>query len=224
MVATAIIGSAVVGAGASVASSSAQSKAASKSADSQMQMYDQTREDLSPYNTAGQGVINQLSNVVSSQTQPTYTPVVMDQQSLEQTPGYQFNLTQGLKSTQNSAAARGLGTSGAALKGAATYATGLADSTYQNQFANAQSNAMNVYNSQVAGQTNQYNRLLGVASLGENAAAQTGTAGTAAANGASQAYTNAGNAQAAGYNGAAASVNNGVGNYLQYNAMKGMYS
>jgi hypothetical protein len=57
----------------------------------------------------------------------------ISEQTLENTPGYQFTLGQGLESTQNSAAARGLGSSGAALKGAATYATGLADQTYQNQ-------------------------------------------------------------------------------------------
>jgi hypothetical protein len=56
------------------------------------------------------------------------------QAQLAATPGYQFTLNQGLESTQNSAAARGLGNSGAALKGAAAYATGLANSTYQNDF------------------------------------------------------------------------------------------
>jgi hypothetical protein len=65
-------------------------------------------------------------------------PAMMTQEQLEKTPGYQFTLAQGLKATQNAAAARGLGISGAALKGAADYATGLADKTYQNQFANSQ--------------------------------------------------------------------------------------
>lgn len=49
---------------------------------------------------------------------------------LAQTPGYQFTLQQGLESTQNAAAARGLGVSGAALKAAAAYSTGLAQNTY----------------------------------------------------------------------------------------------
>lgn len=56
--------------------------------------------------------------------------------SLPYTPGYQFTLNQGLKSTQNSYAAEGLGSSGAALKGAADYATGQAGNTYNQQFAN----------------------------------------------------------------------------------------
>ena len=62
-------------------------------------------------------------------------PGRMSQAELEETPGYQFARSQGLQSVQNSAAARGLGVSGAALKGAATFATGLADQTYQQQFA-----------------------------------------------------------------------------------------
>lgn len=230
--------------------SKTQQDAQKYAADTQKQMYDTTRGDLLPYNTAGQAATNQLSALVSGQTQPTYqtvnyTPVSMNQSDLEQTPGYQFNLAQGLKATQNSAAARGLGSSGAALKGAASYATGLADSTYQQQFANAttnaqnvynanRSNADNVYNSQVAAQTNAYNRLLGISQLGEGAAAQTGAYGTTTGqNIGNQAVQTgqsignnqiqSGNAQAAGYLGAANSVNNGVGNFLQYNAMKSMY-
>jgi hypothetical protein len=182
-------------------------------------MYDTTRGDLLPYNTAGQAATTQLSNRLSDLT----SPIVMDQNALQKTPGYQFNLQQGLKGVQNSAAARGLGTSGAALKGAATYATGLADSTYQNQFNNA-----------VTNQTNAYNRLMGVSSLGESAAAQTGAYGTqTGANIGNQAVATGqsignntiqgANATAAGYNGVASSFNNGIGNYLQMNALKGLY-
>lgn len=87
----------------------------------------------------------------------------LNEANLQSTPGYQFNLTQGEKAVQNSASARGLGVSGAAQKGAANYATGLADSTYQNQYSN-----------EVTNQTNQFNRLLALASGGQNAAANLG--------------------------------------------------
>ena len=56
------------------------------------------------------------------------------QAQLAATPGYQFELAQGLESTNNSAAARGLASSGAALKGADAYATGTAQQTYQNNY------------------------------------------------------------------------------------------
>jgi hypothetical protein len=208
MVATAIVGSAVVGAGASVAGASMQAGATKKASDVQERMFQQTREDLLPYNTAGQDATKQLSNRLAELT----SPIVMDQETLEKTPGYQFNLTQGLKSTQNSAAARGLGSSGAAFKGAASYATGLADSTYQNQFNNANTN-----------QTNAYNRLMGLATLGEGAAAQTGAYATQTGQSIGNNTIQGGNAQAAGLTGAANSLNNGVNSYMQMNMLKGMY-
>ena len=113
----------------------------------------------------------------------------MTQANLEATPGYQFDLSQGIKSTNNALGARGLLNSGAALKGAATYATGLADNTYQNQF--------NIDQTQ---KTNAYNKLMGVASLGENAAAQTGAYGTQTAGEQAANTIGAGNAAAAGDN------------------------
>lgn len=110
------------------------------------------------------------------------------------TPGYQFTLGQGLKAAQNSASARGLGASGAALKGAETYATGLADSTYNDTF----NRNLSTFKTNYSSAADNVNRLLGVAGLGENAAAQTGSAGTAAANSMAGTITGAGNASAAG--------------------------
>ena len=79
---------------------------------------------------------------------PTFAPTM---ENLEKTPGYKFILDQGLKAVQNSYAAQGLGTSGAAMKGAADYAEGLASTTYQNQFKNwydEQNLALDNYNKQ----------------------------------------------------------------------------
>lgn len=209
MVATAIIGSAVVGAGASLAGASMQANATKNASKQQMAMYQQTRSDLLPYNTAGK----QANNMLMAQLPDLTAPINMDYATLEKTPGYQFNLTQGLKSVQNSAAARGLGNSGAALKGAAAYATGLADSTYQNQFNNAMANKQNAYN-----------MLMGQSQLGENAAAQTGAYGTQTATNIGNNTIQGGNALAAGTVGAANALNNGVNNYLGYQMLtRGMY-
>lgn len=183
-VAAAVAGSAVVGAGASAYAANkaakAQTSAATQATDAQRQMFDITQGNLQPYNQAG----TNASNLLTQRLPDLTAPIKMDQATLEQTPGYQFNLTQGLKGVQNSAAARGLGTSGAALKGAAGYATGLADSTYQNQFSNA-----NINN------TNSYNRLLQLAGLGENAAAGVGNAATATGASIGNNIIGAGNAQ-----------------------------
>lgn len=209
-VVTAIVGSAVVGAGASMMGANAQADAANQASDTQQKMYQQTRADLSPYNQAGQAANAQLSGQMNNLT----APINMDEATLRNTPGYQFNLNQGLKSVQNGAAARGLGISGAAMKGAAGYATGLADSTYQNQFNNANTN-----------NTNTFNRLMGVTQLGENAAAQTGAYGTQTAQSIGNNQIQAGNATAAGYLGAANALTNGVNSVAGYNALtNGLYS
>ncbi|HEY2416391.1 MAG TPA: hypothetical protein VGH84_00610, partial [Steroidobacteraceae bacterium] len=147
-------------------------------------------------------------------------PGQMTQAQLEATPGYQFARDQGLKAVQSSAAARGLGVSGASLKGAATYATGLASNTYQQQFNNAQTNFQNLINLNTGAQANlqnQYARLAGLTTTGENAAAQTGQQGTTAAAYQGNYLTQAGQATGAGTVNAGNALNQGVQNYLGYN-------
>ena len=57
--------------------------------------------------------------------------------TLAQTPGYEFENMQGLKSVNNTLAARGLGGSGGAVaRGAANFTTGLAQSTWQSVVQN----------------------------------------------------------------------------------------
>jgi len=211
-VATAIIGSGVIGAASTAyaahTAAQAHTNAANTASNTALSMYNTTRGDLLPYRDIGQTASTDLTNRLTELT----SPITMDQATLEQTPGYQFNQTQGLKAVQNSAAARGLGSSGAALKGAATFATGLADSTYQNQFNNA-----------ITNQANAYNRLKGLVDTGENASAQTGSAGTAAAGTAASAQIGAGNAQAAAANQTAAGITNATNNVAGYAAYKGLY-
>jgi len=192
----AIAGSGVLSAGASMfganSAAKAQTKAAQIAAATQQKMYDQTRTDLAPFRDVGNYAAGQLQNRLTDLT----SPIVMDQNALEQTPGYRFNLNAGLKAAQTSAAARGLGLSGAAIKAASTYATGLADNTYQNQFNNENTN-----------RTNAYNRLYQTATLGGNAAAQTGSAGIVTGQGIAQSQIGAGNAQG----GAAIAGGNAIG-------------
>ena len=179
-------------------------------------------------NIAGQG--GQAYANLNSAIPGLTAPITMDQATLEATPGYQFNLSQGERGVSLGAAAAGL--SGAQAKAAAKYATGLADSTYQNQFNNANTNKQNAFNF-----------LLGTANLGTQAAGQYGANATNAGN-ANLANTQqvgstisgntigAGNAQAAadvatgknvsnaltGSAGAYAGSQNPFGNYGMYGA------
>jgi hypothetical protein len=134
----------------------------------------------------------------------------MDQ--LNSTPGYQFIKQQGLEAAQNGFASKGLGSSGAAMKGAADYATGLASNTLSLQ--------QQIFS---ANQQNAYNKLMGGASLGENAAAQSGSLGTSYVNQATQAQMSGANASAAGtigqanaWSNALTNAGNSAGQYMMY--------
>ena len=229
--AAAAIGSAAIGAGGSMAAGGKASSAAKQSAEQQMKMYMQTRADLSPYNVAGQSVLPQLTDLATGSPTgggPDYVsmagdkvPLQMTQEELEKTPGYQWNLAQGLKAVQSAAAARGLGVSGSALKGAATYATGLADNTYKNQFDMAQSrfnDYLQLNTAQQSNLLNQYKRLSDAATLGESAAAQTGKIGSDLSIAGGNALQAAGQYQGAGIQNAANAVSSGLNNYMQYDA------
>ena len=233
-VAAATVAGAALSAGSQMIGSSKAAGAASDAANLQKMQYLMTRQDLSPFMAAGASALPGLSALANAG--PTgggrdyvdlaytdYLPPRMTQAELEATPGYQFQLQQGLKQTQSAAAARGLGVSGASLKGAAEYVTGLADKNYQNQFANAQTRFKDVLDLSTGQQnqlTNQYNRLSGLAIIGANAAAGLGTQGTTAAANAGNALQTAGQAQAAGVTGASNALNQGVQNYLSYDAFK----
>lgn len=215
-VATAIIGASAVGAAATAYSankaSESQQNAANTAANTSMSMYNTTRGDLSPYRDLGKTGSDQLTQQLPWLTsQADITSQINDPNSV---PGkaYAFTSTQGQKAVQNSAAARGLGVSGAALKGAASFATGLADNTYTNLFNMDQTQKGNVYN-----------RLKGLVDTGENASAQTGSAGTSAANTSASAQIAGGNAAAAGYNATGSAVNNFANNVAGYAAYKGLY-
>lgn len=212
-VATAIVGSAVIG-GISTAYSAnkaaaAQTVAADKAIGYQQQQQAQTREDLSPFREAGKTATDQLTARLPELT----SDISIDPNTLENSDYYKFASTQGQKAVTNSAAARGLASSGAALKGAAAFAKGLATDTYKTAFDMENTN-----------RTNAYTRLKGLIDTGENAAAQTGTLGQAAATNIGTATVGAGNAQAAADNRIGSSIANtanGIGGYAAYQGLYG---
>lgn len=188
------LGGAILGAGAiggissifgSTQAAKAQTAAAKKAIQAQMKMYQKTQGNLRPWIKGGKESYENLL-----QTLPELQkPFNMTQAELEATPGYQFTKDQGLKGVQSGFAAKGLGTSGAAMKGAADYVTGLADKTYTDRF-----------NQYWAQNQNRYNMLAGPATMGQNAAAGLGNAATATGQGIANSVTNSGNAQAAMWN------------------------
>lgn len=206
-IAAATVASAAIGASSASSAASSQKNAANAAADEQTRQMQQDQANFSPYLTSGAAANNALTTQLGLSNGGTgdFSPnsllsgPSMTEAQLQTTPGYQFNLNTGLNAVQNSASARGLGTSGNALAGAATYATGLADNTYQNQYNNA-----------VTNQTNQFNRLMGLTQLGQNSAAGVGAQGVQSASNIAGSTIAGGNAAAAGAIGVGSSLGNGL--------------
>lgn len=109
---------------------------------------------LNPYVATGQNTLSNIdnnmslwgninnnytdaANNVTDQAKNSYSNLLTNgitQQSIENTPGWSAINNLGQQAVTNSAAARGLANSGAAEKGAADYATTMADQTYQNLY------------------------------------------------------------------------------------------
>jgi hypothetical protein len=176
-----------------------QQDAANHAADLQNQQFAQLQANLSPYMNLGSGAIPQLQQMLQGggfQFNPS-------QIQLSHTPGYQFTLQQGLKGVDNSMSAKGLNLSGAQAKGIGQYTTGLADQTYQQQYANA----LQTYNT-------NYGNLANLVNLGQNSAAGVGQAGMQNATNVGNTLTSGANAAAAGQVGAANATTQGSQNLL----------
>ena len=177
-----------------------QAKAADKASQIQKDMFDQVRSDLNPYRTAGSDALAQLMGGMGQDGQfmKTYSG-----QDIYDDPSYQFRVNQGNNAIQGSAAAQGGLLSGATLKALQNYGQESASQEYQN-----------AYNRFNADQTNQYNRLSNLVGIGQNAAAQTGNAGTQTAQAIANNTMQGANSQAAGTIAAGNSVANGFGSLL----------
>lgn len=204
MVAVAVVGNAVIGAGASIYSSnqaaSAQKSAANQANQTQQSEFNTVQNQLAPYTSLGNSNVDKLNNMTN--TGFNFNP---DMATLQNTPGYQFNLYQGENAVQNSMAAKGLANSGNALRGSADYASGLAANTFQQQYGNALSS----YQTNLAGlQTN--------VNIGENAAAGVGNAALSTGNQISANQVGVGNAQAAAYTQQGNAVSSAANAYSNY--------
>lgn len=111
------------------------------------------------------------------------------EQLLQEDPGYQFRLGEGIKALSRSAAAGSGQLSGATQKALARYGQDYASNEFQNS----------------------WNRLSSLAGIGQNATNAVGAAGNAFANNTSNLQTQAGNARAAGYVGKSNAWNNAIG-------------
>lgn len=203
------VASGAIGSSAATSAANTQAKAAAQGQALQAEELQQIQANLAPFISGGQSAFSQLENLTgTSPTNPQFQnpltapltarfqPTI---QQLEGTPGYQFTLDQGLKATQNSFAGQGLAKSGAAMKGAANYAEGLAGTTYQQQFQNYLAQNQQIYN-----------LLSGISTTGANAAAISGQQGISGTSNITNLLTGGAAAQAAGTVGSANALGGAV--------------
>ena len=152
--------------------------AGAQQANAQAQGQAQLQANLQPYSNFGASAMPNIMKMLG--LGGTGGGFQFNPQDLQNTPGYQFTLGQGLKNTNNALSSQGLLGSGAQGKALADYTTGLASNTYNQQFANA----LNSYNANLS-------PLMSLLSMGQNSAAGIGQ-------GAYNSAVNAGNAIAQG--------------------------
>lgn len=143
------------------------------------------------------------SQVPNPMTAPLTKPFALS--DFQESPAYQFNLQQGQKAIEKSAAARKMYYAPATLQDISKYSQGVASNEFMN--------AYNMYNQN---QKNIWDRLYAMSGSGQNAAAQAGAFGTQVGGQIGENMMGAGNAQAAGQIGSANAFA-GVGN-TAYNA------
>jgi hypothetical protein len=197
-VATAIVGSALIGGYASNRAASTQAQAAQQGIDAQERMFNRQTELQEPFRKAGEEALNKLIPLASN-----YTPFGMNQ--FTQDPGYAFRLSEGMKALDRTAAARGGLLSGATLKGAQRYGQDLGSQEYQNAF--------NRYQIERNAQLNPLQSLAGVGQTATNTL--TGAAGQMGQNLATG-YGNIGQARASGYVGGTNALTSALGTGLNY--------
>jgi hypothetical protein len=192
-----------VGAVGNIVGSSIQAGAQENAAGTQLAMFNKIVGQEQPFLTGGYGAESALGQLLGTSSgsfgglpngylTQTFNPTMA---SLENYPGYQFALQQGDQALNNQNAP-GIGAvSGPALKSLMSFNQGLASTQYQNAFNNFQTQ-----------QNNIFNRLSGIASLGQNAAGNLGNAGSQLGTGIAQAQAAAGGSIGSGVSGAANSL------------------
>lgn len=122
-------------------------------------IFDTTNEQQAPYRAAGYAALGDMMGLRDFDPTPSAEEVMNE-------PGYQFGLTQGMRGIENSAAARGMGLSGQALRNA---------SRFNSDYAGTRFN--DAWNRRQAAFGNRWGRLAALAGIGQSANQLTSSAG-----------------------------------------------
>ena len=157
----------MAGAGISAGASSAANKANQKMMEQIWALAQQGAAPYQKFGKAGLKMYQQMLPQILAQSQyqqftpemyqqsPLYTPMVRNLAELQATPGYQFQLQQGQKQLDQSAAARGGLLSGAQMQAAQQFGQKQAATGFQDAWQRAQNAYINAFNTYNAGQAAQ---------------------------------------------------------------------
>jgi hypothetical protein len=205
---------AAVGAVGSVVAGGEQASGQEAAANTQQNMFNTIVGQEQPFVNAGGSAATTLSqltggapatgaggaaagtNLPGGYLTQTFDPT---QAQLENYPGYQFQLQQGDLAVNSANSSGGSAASGPALKSLMSFNQGLAASNYSNYF--------NQFQTQ---QNNIFNRLNGIATMGQNAAGNLGTASTQLGQGIASAQAGAAGSIAGGIAGASNNVGQSI--------------
>lgn len=211
-IATAIGGSALIGAGASIYSADKQSQAAGQAAQLQAQaaqnamnmqqgFFNTANSNLQPFIQSGSSALPTLTKLL--------TPGADMSKVLSQIPGFQFAQQYGQKAITNQATSRGL--SGNALSAGADYATGSANSAYGGivQALLQQAGIGGSAAGALAGSAGTFGGQVGQSATNIGTALAGGTLGSA-------------NALSGGATGVANALSGGANGYMNYQLLQGL--
>lgn len=215
-IATAIVGTAIVGGivsnNASRNAANAQTNAANAANATSQAQYDQTRADQAPWRDAGGQAIGQLKDLTGP-AGAWSKDFSMADFTANADPGLDFRMQMGEQALQRAAASKGNLLGGGTLKALARYGQDYGTQAFNDSFNRFQTQ-----------RTNRFNQLASIAGLGQTANGQTMQAGLSNANNIGSNLMGAANAQGAagiaGANAVSGALNNGVNNWLTYAGYK----
>jgi hypothetical protein len=196
-VATAVVGSAAVGAYSANRAAKEQAGAMDRASELQYRQYQEDVARQKPFYDVG---VNALPELVAASK---YTPFGMEQ--FQADPGYAFRLKEGQQALDRQAAARGGLISGGALKAATRYGQEMGSQEYTNAFNRYQ-----------AERTARLQPLQALTGMGQSTGQQISQAGQTMASNVGNNMGSAAAARASGYVGGANALTSGLGTYLNY--------
>jgi len=211
-VGTAIFTSAYIGS--KGAQSAAQTQAnASQNAQQQLQTnYQNLAPNYNPYTSLGAQGAQTIQNAIPQLTAqvPQYQSFTAQDLNANLAPNYQFQLQQGQTATNLANNATGGLIGGNALKGLQDYTQNTASGAYQNALSNYMTQQNQAFNQGQTQQTNIFNRLAGIAGIGQNAVSGLSNLATGNATNIAQLGVGSANAVAAGQVGSANAISGGI--------------